>query len=99
MKRKALQTILIISISLAIPISSSFFFYYSLASADFISQSLKFETSDQEFLLAASVSRLKVFGSSSFSTLSALCINPINQIPLFTFLTSPFDQRTSILRC
>jgi hypothetical protein len=70
-----------------------------LASADFISHGLKLEIFDQEFLLAASVSRFKVCGSSSFSIISALCINPIKQIPLFQFLTSPFNQTTPILRC
>jgi hypothetical protein len=99
MKRKLIKIILVMAISFAIPVSSAFSCYYSLASADFISHSLKFETFDQEFLLAASVSRFKVFGSSSFSTISALCINPIKQIPLFPFLTSPLDQRTPILRC
>jgi len=99
MKRKFIKIILVMAISFAIPVSSVSFCYYSLASADFVSHGLKFETFDQEFLIAISVSRLKVFGSSSFSIISALCINPIKQIPLFPFLTSPFNQRTSILRC
>jgi len=99
MKRKLIKIILVMAISFAIPVSSASFCYYSLASADFISHSQKLETSDQEFLLAASVSRFKVYGSSSFSTISVLCINPIKQIPLFPFLTTPFNQRTSILRC
>jgi len=99
MKRKLIKIILAMAISLAIPVSSAFFCYYSLASADFISHGLKFETFDQQFLDAASVSRLKIFGSSSSSIISASCINPIKQIPLFPSLISPFNQRTSILRC
>jgi hypothetical protein len=91
--------ILVIAISFAVLLASTYFCYYSLASADFISHGLKFETFDQEFLFAASVSRFKVFGSSSFSIISALCINPIKQIPLFPFLTSSFNQRIPILRC
>jgi hypothetical protein len=99
MKRKAIKCILVIAISFTIPVSSAYFCYYTLASADFVSHGQKFETFDQEFLLAASVSTFKVFGSSSFSIISALCINPIKQIPLFPFLTSPFNQKTLILRC
>jgi hypothetical protein len=99
MKRKTIKIFLIIAFSFAITVSSAYICYYTVASADFISHGLKFETFDQEFLIAASVSRFKVFGSCSFSTISTLCINPIKQIPLFPFLTTPFDQRTSILRC
>jgi len=99
MKRKAIKIILVIAVSLAVLLSSASFCYYSLASADFISHTLKLENFDQEFLLGASVSRLKVFGPSRFSIISALCINPIEQIPLFPSLTSPLDQRTPILRC
>jgi hypothetical protein len=99
MKRKLINITLVMAISFAIPASSAFFCYYSLASADFISHDLKFETFDQEFLIAISVSRLKVFGASSSSIISTLCINPIEQIPLFPCPTSPFSQRTSILRC
>jgi hypothetical protein len=99
MKRRVIQTFLVIAISLLLSIDSTYLHYYTLASADFISHGLKLETFDQEFLLAASVSRFKVFGSSSFSIISALCINPIKQIPLFLFLISPFNQTTPILRC
>jgi hypothetical protein len=98
-KHKKIPIILVIAISFAVLLSSAYFCYYSLASADFISHRLKFETFDQDFLFAASGSEFKVFGPISFSILSALCINPGKQIPIFPFLTSPFNQRTSILRC
>jgi hypothetical protein len=98
MKRKSIPIILVIAISFAVLLSSAYFCYYSLASADFISHGLKFETFDQDFLFAASVSKFKVFGLSSFSIISGLCVNPIKQIPLFPFLISPFNQRTPILR-
>jgi hypothetical protein len=99
MKRKPIPIILAIAISFAVLLSSAYFCYYSLASADFISHRLKFETFDQDFLFAATVSEFKVFGTSSFSIISALCINPVKQIPIFPFLTFLFNQRTSILRC
>jgi hypothetical protein len=99
MKRMLIKIILIMAVSFVIPFSSAYFCYYSLVSADFISHGVKFETFDQEFLDTISVSRLKVFGSSSFSIISALCINPTEQIPLFPFLTYPLDQTTPILRC
>ena len=99
MKRNLIKIILVMAISFAISASSALFCYYSLASADFISHGLKFETSDQEFMDGASVGRFKVFRSSSFSIISALCINPTEQIPLFLFLTYPLNQRSSTLRC
>ena len=101
MKRNSIriENILVVVISFVVVLSSACFCYYSMASADFISHGPKFETFDQEFLDAASASRLKVFGSSSFSIISAFCINPIKQIPLFPSLTSPFNQRTPILLC
>jgi hypothetical protein len=96
---KWIQIFLVIAISFAVLLSSTYFCYYCLASADFVSHGLKFEIFDQDYLLAASVSKLKVFGPSSFFIISALCINSIKQIHLFLFLTSPLDQRTPILRC
>jgi hypothetical protein len=98
-KYKRTRIILVIAISFAVLLSSAYFCYYSLASADFISHRQKFEIFDQDFLLVASASRFKVIGQSSFSIISALCINPIELIPLFPFLTSSLDQRTPIHRC
>lgn len=101
MKRNSIriEKILVVAISFAVLSSSACFCYYSMASADFISHQPKLETFDQEFLFAVSTCRLKISGPSSFSVISALGINPIKWIPLFSFLTSPFNQRTSILRC
>ena len=101
MKRNSIriENILVVAILFAVVSSSACFCYYSVASADFISHGQKFETFDQEFLFAASTSRLKISGPSSFSVISALGINPIKRIPLFPFLTSFSNQRTSILRC
>jgi hypothetical protein len=96
---KRIKTFLVIAISLVVLLSSTYFCYYFLASADFVSHGLRFEILDQDYLLAASISRLKVFGPSSFSIISALCVNSIKQIYFFTFLISHFDQRTPILRC
>jgi len=99
MKRKQIQICLVVAISLFIVVSSVYYQYYSLASADFISHNLKLENFDQEFLLGTSVSRLKVFGPSIFSIISAMCINSIKKNSLFLLLTSPFNQRKPILRC
>jgi hypothetical protein len=94
-----IDNILVVVISFAVLSSSACFCYYSVASADFISHGTKIETFDQEFLFATSASRLKISGPSIYSLISALCIKPIKENPLFPFLTSPFNQRTSILRC
>ncbi len=96
MKRKAFSLLIILAVSMLV--SFTYGQYYTLASADFISHGLKLETFDQEFLIAASASRSKIFESNGFPVAASLHINPIEQILLFSFLTSP-SQRTPVLRC
>lgn len=96
MKRKTFSLLIIIAVCMLV--SFTYGQYYTLASADFISQGLKLETFDQEFLIAADASRLKIFGPNGFPAAAMLHINPVEQILLFSFLTSP-SQRTSVLRC
>jgi len=96
---KWFKIFLFIAILFVVLLSSTYFCYYGLRSADFVSHGLKFEILDQDYLLAASISRLKLFVPSSFSIISALFINSIKQIHVFPFLISPLDRRTPILRC
>ncbi len=96
MKRKAFFLLIIIAVFMVV--SFTYGQYYTLASADFISHGLKLETFDQEFLIAAYASRLKIFGTNGIPIAAALRINPIEQMLLFSSLTSP-SQRTPVLRC
>lgn len=52
--------LLVVAISFAIPMSSAYVCYYTVAAADFISHDLKLETFDQVYLLAATQSQLEV---------------------------------------
>ena len=99
MNRKAIQIILVIAISSAIPVSSAYVSYYTVASADFLSSNLGFEAFDQEYLMAANQSELKVsplVGSlSGFQAATDLLGPP-------SHLSSPIsslDQKTLVLRC
>ncbi len=96
MKRKAFFLLIVIAVSMLV--SLTYGQYYTLASADFISHGLKLEAFDQEFLIAADASRLKIFGPNGFPVTAMLRINPVEQILLFSFLASP-AQRTPVLRC
>ena len=99
MKRKPTKIILVIAISLAIPMFTAYIYYYTVASADFLSPSLKLEALDQEYLMAANQSELKVSRSVGFSNGSQLATYLIG-LPshLFSQISS-FDQKTLILRC
>ena len=99
MKRKAMQIILVIAISLAIPVSSAYTIYCTVAAADFLSHDLNIEAFDQEYLLATNLSEL--IGSQS-------CVF-FNEFQLTAYLfglpsylssqISSLDQKTIILRC
>jgi hypothetical protein len=96
---KKIQIILVIAISLAIPASSAYICYYTVAAADFLSPNLNFETFDQEFLFSAYENELKVFVPGNF----------LNEFHLITYLSgrsfnflsplSSYDEETLILRC
>ena len=60
MNRKAIQFVLAIALSSAIPVSSAYVSYYTVASADFLSSNIGFEAFDQDYLMAANQSQLKV---------------------------------------
>lgn len=96
---KEIQIFLVIAISLSILVSSIYSQYYTLASADFLSPDLNFETYDQEILLAASQGELKSFGSSGFSNGFLLVAHLLRQPFLFSPQVLSLDQKALILRC
>jgi hypothetical protein len=99
MERKAIQIILVIAISLATPVSSGYISYYTVASADFLSPNLSFETSDQEYLAAANQSELKIFDASSLSKGIQPAIYPFGLASHLSSQISSLDQKTLVLRC
>ncbi len=74
------------------------FHYYVLASADFISRDPKLEAFDQD-LLGGSYDKFAIAGMTGSDYV--LLPDPVDfKHPLtLSSQTSPFDQRTSILRC
>ncbi len=99
MNRKSIQTVLIIAISFALPVTWACVGYYTVASADFLSSNLGFEAFDQEYLAAANQTELKIFDSSNFLKTVQLEIFPIGLFHLLSSQIFPLDQRTSVLRC
>ena len=99
MKRGVLQAFLVIAISFAIPVFSTYCQYYPLAAADFLSPNLNFETFDQDMLLAACQSEPKVFGSIGFFNGFLLATHLFGQSPHFFSKVLSGDQGNLILRC
>jgi hypothetical protein len=99
MDRKPIQIFLVIAISFAIALSSTYVCYYTVAAADFLSLNLKLEAFDQEYLLAANQSEVKISRSvgffNRFQPVSCLIGIPSN---LFSQILS-LDQKTLVLRC
>jgi len=99
MKRKPVWIILVITISLAISVSSAYVCYYTVASADFISHNPKLESFDQEFLSVSNQNESKVFDSGSLFKGTPLVTYPVG-VPSQLFSKIPsVDQKTLALRC
>ena len=99
MKKKPGQIFLIIAIFLSILVFSTYYKYYTLAAADFISLNLKLENFDQKYLSAGNQSELEVYGSDGLLKgvqLLAYLFGPtfhlLSQIP-------SLDQKNLVLRC
>ena len=98
-RQKRIQIFLVIGISFFILVFPAYGQYYTLASPDFLSPNLNFETFDQEILLAAYQSELKVFGSSGFFNGFQLVTHLFGQSSRFFSQVLSLDQKTLILRC
>ena len=99
MKRKAIQIILVIAISLAIPVSSAFTIYYTIAATDFLSPDLNIEAFDQEYLLATNLSELKGSQSGVFFNGFQLTTYLFGLPSYLSSQISSLDQKPIILRC
>jgi hypothetical protein len=99
LKRKPIQILLVIAISVFVLVSLVYSQYYILASADFISVDLKLENFDQEYLSAADQSAMKVYGAGgSFEGYQPFTCLSGQSFPLLSRQSS-LDQKTSPLRC
>ncbi len=99
MSRKSLRIIQVLSILSAILVVSTYVTYYTVASADFLSSNVAFEAFDQEYLLVANQSRLKVSPLIDFLGRFRLATCALG-LPFF--LSSQIfslEQMTLVLRC
>ena len=99
MSRKTIQVFLVMAISLAIPVSSAYVGYYTVASADFLSSNLGFEAFDQEYLLAANQSELKVSPLIDLFSGFPPGTNLFGVPSHISSQISSLDQKILVLRC
>ena len=95
-----IQVLVVIWLFLAVPVCFTFFHYYSLSNADFLSSSLKIETPDELTLPPGLLdNKWKIIGSSGLSILFSLEINSFVKFHSVLPQISSLNQVTSILRC
>ncbi len=99
MNRKAIQIILVITISSVIPVSSAYLSYYTVASADFLSSNIGFEAFDQDYLMAANQSELKLSPLVGFLSGFQMVTDLLGQPSHLSSQISSLDQKTLVLRC
>ena len=99
MNQKTIQIILVILILLAIPVSSNYVCYYTVASADFLSPNLGFEAFDQDYLLIANQIELKVSPLAGLLSGFHLATHLFGLPSHLSSYIYSLDQRTLVLRC
>jgi hypothetical protein len=97
-KKRINPIVLFIALSLAVLFSSTYSFYYPLASADFISRHPKIESFDQEMLQVCAAS-LKVYSLYHSSIIALHFINSLKEVSHSLCVASLLDQTVPVLRC
>jgi hypothetical protein len=96
---KKVKFSLALALVICIPAVFTFFNYYSLSIADFLSFQLKLEARDQISLPAVSDDKLKAFGLTCFNHLFFFDNNVFEQLPVISFQIPIPEQTTFLLRC
>ena len=96
---KKVKFFLALTLVICIPVAFTFFHYYSLSIADFLSMELKFEARDQISLSTVADNKFKVFGLTGFNHLFFLDDKIFEQLPVISFQISVPELITRILRC
>lgn len=100
MKRRGVQTFLLIIISSFILVFSTYQRFSNLAEVNLFRTDLTFENADQGDQLSNYLQdESKVFASSIVFIIFPQTKNHFGQTLYFSFSTSFFDQKTSVLRC
>jgi len=98
-RHKIAKCCLALILVVCIPLVFTFFYYYSLSIADFLSFQLKLEARDQINLPAVSDDKLKTFGLTSFNHLFFFDHNIFEQLPDTLFRIFIPETIVFILRC
>ncbi len=99
MSRKTFKIIQVLSILSAILVVSTYVGYYTVASADFLSSNIGFEAFDQEYLLAANQSRLKISPLIDFLGRFRLATCALGLPFHLSSQIFSLEQKTLVLRC
>ncbi len=99
MKKKTIQTVFAIVVSLSIPLLQTSTEYTDLADADFLAHQLSFEASDLNTLLVFKQHEPRLFPSSSSLNLPCQKVFPVNQFWESHSLLPSLEQTTPLLRC
>ncbi len=98
-EHKRRRFFLILALIICIPVAFTFFHYYSLSIADFLSRELKIEARDQISLSTVADNKFKVFGLTGFNHLFFLDDKIFEQLPIVSSQISLPELVTFILRC
>jgi len=90
---------LALALIICIPVAFTFFHYYSLSIADFLSSELKLEARDQISLSTVADDKFKTFGLTGLNHLFSFDHNIFEQLPVISFQRSIPGQTTFTLRC
>jgi hypothetical protein len=98
-KHTKVNFFLALALVICIPAVFTFFHYYSLSIADFLSFELKLEARDQISLPAVSDDKLKAFGLTSFNHLFFFDKNILELLSVIVTQISIPELTLFILRC
>ena len=94
-----IQILLVLALSVAVLFSPAYLGYAAVAASDSLSFNLNFENVDQDSLLTAHMSELKIFRSSGFFDAFELPLYPFERSLHFLSQKLSFDQQSFVLRC
>jgi len=98
-ERKKIECFLALALVICIPVAFTFFHYYSLSVADFLSFELKLEARDQISLSTLADDKFKTFGLSGLNHLFFLDDKIFEQVPSILFQISIPETIMFVLRC
>ena len=96
-RRPKIQVLLVITISLLIPLLSTYMDYYVLMEADFLSAHSKFENTDLDSLLLCKKQKFTAF--SVFSYALWVASNLVEHFSCFYYQVTFPQVKTLVLRC